>query len=182
MKRIPKRFLPIVFAFPGFVVLLLLLTGTLKLFSVPTGGMAPTVLPGDYVFTTRQFGSQSSFHRGQIVVFRPPTNPSTHYIQRITALPGDRIEIFDGHLAVNGSLLKSPAGLNSSPAHPLAALPPGCRRIYFPLTVSEGHVFLMGDNYENSLDSRYFGPVPISSITHDPKFIVLPPGRFGRLD
>jgi len=182
VKRIPKRFLPIVFAFPGFVVLLLLLTGTLKLFSIPTGGMAPTVLPGDYVFTTRQFGSQSGLHRGQIVVFRPPTNPSTHYIQRITALPGDRIEIFDGHLAVNGSLLKSPAGLNSSPAHPLAALPPGCRRIYFPLTVSEGHVFLMGDNYENSLDSRYFGPVPISSITHDPKFIVLPPGRFGRLD
>ena len=40
----------------------------------------------------------------------------------------------------------------------------------------------MGDNYTNSLDSRYFGPVPIGSITHAPKFIVLPPGRFGRLD
>ena len=182
MKRLPKNLRPVFFfAVPGLVLVLLLLTGTLKLYQIPTHGMSPTLVPGDHVIATRPFRSHDDFQRGDLVIFKPPIQPKSRFVQRITALPGDRIEILDGHLAVNGTLLKSPAGLNSSPAVLPQIFPSGWRRLSFPLTIPEGHVFLMGDNYANSLDSRYFGPVPIDSITHIPKSIVFPPGRFGRL-
>ncbi len=103
-------------------------------------------------------------------------------MQRIIALPGDRVELIDGHLAVNGTLLKSPAGLNASQPTPLKPLPPGCRQISYPLTVPNSQVFVLGDNYANCLDSRYFGPIPTDSITHAHTWIVSPYGRFGKLD
>lgn len=183
MKRFPKKLLPLfIFAFLGLVLVLLMLTGTFRVYHVPVRSMSPTLIPGDYIFVTRSFRSHNDLQRGDLVVFTPPVSPDHSWVKRIAALPGDRIELLAGHLTVNGTLLQSPEGLHSKPAElPPHRLPRRWKRISYPLIVPKGHVFLMGDNYANSLDSRYFGTVPIDSITHLPRCIVLPPGRFGSL-
>lgn len=164
----------------GTVFLLMFVSGGMKLYRIPTAGMSPTVKPGDLVLSNAGFLSSSEYKRGQLLIFRPPHSPANRYIQRVTAVPGDRIELIDGCLAVNGTLLKSPEGLTASPAKIRGSLP-GIREPEYPLTVPEGHLFLMGDNYSNSLDSRYFGPVSAKEVTHVPRSIVFPPNRAGRL-
>lgn len=177
---IPRKQKRVVYLFAalGALVPTLVLTGTLKVYNIPTSGCAPTLEPGDHVFATRDFGG--SPRRGDLVVFDSPSSPGSKFIQRVVAVPGDRIEVIDGHLAVNGTLLASPTGLNSRPAPPQAShqfkLPT------YPLTVPPDAVFVLGDNFENSLDSRYFGSVPTDAITHTPRFLVLPVSRAGALD
>ena len=96
--------------------------------------------------------------RGDIIVFNPPvSNPNKPYIKRVIGLAGDRITFHDGYVYVNGQKLnepyiKGPITDCSSPTQ------------YCDLTVPPGDVFVLGDNRENSSDSRYFGPVSIDSI------------------
>ncbi len=180
-KGIPKA--AIVFIVPSVTVLALLLTGTVKNFHIPTASMAPTLQPGDYLLCTRVFDRSEGFQRGQPVVFRPPTNPEAFFIQRIVAVGGDRVEVIDGHLAVNGRFPLSPEGLRPVPADPShAAMIPGCRDIGLPLVVGPDEIFLLGDNYLNSLDSRYFGPVSADKVTHKPRCIVAPVDRWRRIE
>lgn len=180
MKRRLFNLIFILVAVMGTVFLLMLLSGGMKLYRIPTRGMSPTVMPGDLVFSTGAFLTFSDFKRGQILVFRPPVSPKNRYIQRVVALPGDRLEVIDGVLAVNGVVLKSPEGSTSVPPKTAYEVP-GMKVPKYPLTVPEGHLFLMGDNYSNSLDSRYFGPVSAKEVTHVPRSIVHPPNRAGRL-
>ena len=179
MKSPYRSFIfPGICAILGLIVVLVFATGQIRFFRIPTGGMSPTVAPGDYVFASKSGRSSEEFERGDIVIFAPPLDPKSRYIQRIVALPGDRIELFDAHLAVNGELLRSPEGKPSSPAkHPVPNTTPPS----YPLTIPTDHVFVIGDNYDNSLDSRYFGPIPVDSITHIPRRIVLPLNRSGSL-
>lgn len=167
-------------ALGSIAFMLILLTGTVKLYNIPTGGMEPTFQPGDRIVTTRAFSTNGGVERGSPVVFIPPTNPNTRFIQRVVAVPGDTVELIDGHLAVNGILLTSPTGLNSSPA-PSGTTYPGMKPPIYPLTLPEDKIFLLGDNYENSLDSRCFGPVSSEDITHIPQAIVFPAGRMARI-
>lgn len=182
MRLLSRKYTLLYLALPGLGVLLLLFIGVIKLYQIPTGSMSPTIVPGDFIISTRSFRSPNDFRRSDIVVFIPPTNPKARFVNRITAIPGDKIEILNDHLAVNGTVLTSPTGLNSSPPILNRLLPPGCHIFSYPLTVPEGHIFLMGDNYENSFDSRYYGTVPISSITHLPGFIVFPPARISKVN
>ena len=180
MKRPYFNVIIILVAVLGSIVLILPLCGVIKLYRIPTKGMSPTVKPGDLVFSTSAFFGPSEFKRGQILIFRPPVSPTNRYIQRVVALPGDRVEVIEGILAVNGVVLKSPEGLTSAPPKIPRPLP-GIRGPEYPLTVPEGHLFLMGDNFLNSLDSRYFGPVETKEVTHIPRSIVIPPSRAGAL-
>ena len=170
---------PMICAIIGLVVVCLFFFGTLRIFKTPTGGMSPTVVPGDYVFATKTSSSEGQLKQNDIVIFSPPTDTKSRYIQRIAALSGDRIEMKDGHLTVNGEPLVSPAGLKSSPAKQDQLGLSGISPPSYPLVVSPGQLFVLGDNYENSLDSRYFGPIEITSITHLPKYIILPFNRIG---
>lgn len=162
------------------LVMFLMLIGLLKFYRIPTAGMSPTVKPGDLVLSTRSFSASSSYKRGQIVIFRPPISPHNRFIQRIVALPGDHIEVIDGSLAVNGVVLRSPEGFLAKRPTPNHRVP-GLRMPDYPMIVPEGRMFLIGDNYSNSLDSRYFGPVEVKEITHLPRMITFPPNRAGRL-
>jgi signal peptidase I len=182
-RKLLDLILPIGGGLLGCLVLGTILTGSIKFFRIPSVSMSPTINPGDHVFATRSFRSDKGIKRNDLVVFIPPTNKNTHFIQRVVALPGDRIEVINGFLAANGNVLKSPEGLKSSPPDlSKVALPPGARPRSYPLTLYPGEIFLMGDNFKNCLDSRYFGPVPIDSITHIPHTIILPLNRSGELD
>lgn len=111
--------------------------------------------------------------RGDIIVFKFPRDPSQNYIKRCVGLPGDTIQIKDKVLLVNGKVFKDPskakytdwricpAGVNQREIFPPGA---GNRDNYGPIVVPQRHYFMMGDNRDNSSDSRYWGFLPADNI------------------
>jgi len=134
---------------------------------IPTGSMIPTLLIGDYIMVNKAVYAPTSFRwekalipardvrRGDIVVFKFPEEPEKDYIKRIIGLPGDLVEVRRRQLFINGILQKEPyvrhiypMGVNSdSDDYPPTKIPPD-------------HYFAMGDNRDNSRDSRSWGFVP----------------------
>ncbi|MCU0795369.1 MAG: signal peptidase I [Akkermansiaceae bacterium] len=144
----------------SLLIAAILLTGSLRLLRIPTSGMSPTLPPGTLVPAHRPLSRD--FQRGEVVIFHPPSSPGSIYIQRIVAIPGDRIEVIDGVLHINNKPRISPEGKASKPA-PVA---PHLKFQFpsYPLTLPAGEYFMLGDNYDNSLDSRYFGTVSEDKI------------------
>lgn len=165
----------------GAIAFLSLVSGTVKIFQIPTESMAPTIRAGDSILATRIFSPEKSSKRGDLVIFdarRAHSRLTSKYVQRLAAVAGDRVEFTGGQLHVNGVPLPERAGQRSKPAHPDPEFP----RLTYPLVIPPGEVFTVGDNYGNSLDSRYFGPFPVDAITHSADRIVLPAARAGKLD
>jgi signal peptidase I len=160
---------------------------------IPSGSMIPQLEINDRVVVSRIAYHLHPLHRGDIVVFKsppgvesPPAQPSnpvarafhdagvalgfaqdqTVLIKRVIGLPGDRISASGGHVYVDGELLVEPY------------LHPGVYTSSFgPVMVPPGHVWVMGDNRGNSLDSRVFGAVPERSIVGRAVWKVWPPWR-----
>ena len=121
---------------------------------IPTASMYPTLPSPCFSFSTRAAYWENDPERGDILVFQYPKDPSRDFIKRVIAIPGDTIEIKDGHIYVNGELKNEPYILSTTRGdYPLA-------------TVPEGHIFVMGDNRNNSEDSRFadVGMVPFDLI------------------
>jgi signal peptidase I len=110
--------------------------------------MRPTLVPGDRVLIDKRIYERSEPRRGDIVVFRYPLNPTRIYIKRIVGLPGDSVEIRSGHLNIGGREVIEPY---------VKGAPSGD---YGPQTVPAEAYFVLGDNRNNSEDSRAFGFVP----------------------
>lgn len=106
--------------------------------------------------------------RGDIVVFQPPLMHSEPYIKRIIGLPGESVSVHDGGVYIDGKRLDEPY-LNS------LTLSPGITTSR-PYVVEPDHVFVLGDNRNNSSDSRVFGSVPISNIIGKAWIAYWPPG------
>lgn len=199
----------------AIVLALLIRTFFLEPFNIPSGSMKPTLLVGDYLFVSKPaYGfSRYSFplglapiegrvgtrgklpQRGDVIVFKLPTNPSIDYIKRIVGLPGDTIQVKKGRLYINGEKIeREPVGLTRIEESGIPAtvmeyietLPGGVmHRIYEegddrPLDdtaeykVPEGHYFAMGDNRDNSQDSRVtnlVGYIPAVNIVGKASFI-----------
>ncbi len=107
--------------------------------------------------------------RGDIVIFEPPQTHSEPYIKRIIALPGERVSVHDGGVYIDGKRLDEPY-LNS------LTLSQGVMTDQ-PYVVEPDHVFVLGDNRNNSRDSRMFGSVPISNIIGKAWVSYWPPGE-----
>ncbi|MGF7006130.1 signal peptidase I [Aminobacter sp. BE322] len=174
-------------------------------FSIPSGSMRPTLLEGDYLFVTKWAYGYSRFslplspdlfsgrifgsdpERGDVVVFKFPPNPSLDYIKRVIGLPGDRIQMKEGVLYINGTAVpREKVGQIDNPDiteenRPVdvyrETLPNGVSYDTLDLTpnaigddtrefvVPEGHFFMMGDNRDNSTDSRFtVGFVPAENL------------------
>lgn len=174
-------------------------------FSIPSGSMRPTLLEGDYLFVTkwaygysrhslpfsppifsgRIWGAEPE--RGDVAVFKFPPNPSLDYIKRVVGLPGDRIQMRDGQLFINGEAVKrEKVGEITNPDitevdRPVEVwretLPNGISYDTLDLSpngigdntrefvVPAGHYFMMGDNRDNSADSRFsVGFVPAENL------------------
>ncbi|MBI1749704.1 MAG: signal peptidase I [Acidobacteria bacterium] len=142
---------------------------------IPSGSMEQTLLIGDHLLVSR-FGYDAEIpltplhmslwrepQRQQVVIFRRPGQPD--FIKRVIGLPGDRVEIRQGAVWINGKVLVEPyvtLPMNTSETYP-----------YQSVTVPPGHYFVMGDNRGDSFDSRYWGFVPRSGIVGTPMFIYM---------
>jgi len=95
--------------------------------------------------------------RGDIIVFNPPTDSTIPYVKRVIAVGGDKIDLRDGKVYVNGKLIEY-TETRGQPTTPQAP------RITYPFTVPQGEIFVLGDNRQSSSDSRTFGSVPVGNI------------------
>ena len=149
-------------------------TFVVQAFKIPSGSMLPTLLIGDHLLVNKFiYGIRIPFsgkvlipykkpERGEVVVFRYPKDKSIDYIKRVIATPGDSIEIRTKKVFVNGTPVQDPHAHISSPAVLSAASSP--RDNFGPIQVPEGRIFVMGDNRDNSYDSRFWGFVDQKDI------------------
>ncbi len=136
-------------------------------FKIPSGSMEPTLLVGDHILVNKfVYGIRvpiannvivpvKSPKQFDIIVFQYPRDRSVDYIKRVIGLPLQKIQIVDKKIYVNDKLLKDPYGYYSDPR-----IVPGPRDNFGPVVVPADHYFAMGDNRDNSSDSRFWGFVP----------------------
>jgi len=143
---------------------------------VPTASMEGTILVGDHLFMDKllygpeiplvhwRLPALKTIHRGDIIVFRYPKDVTETFLKRVTALGGDRLEIKNGVLYVNSKPVQEPYAVHHAPVH-------SPEESWGPTVVPEGKLFVMGDNRDNSSDSRDWGFVPTSNVIGEPLFV-----------
>jgi signal peptidase I len=173
-----SRFWPHFKSFASLVVFVWLFTNHIAQATVvPTGSMEPTILVGDH-FILDKLGYEANYpavvnkvlperpiHRGDILAFWAPENGELKLVKRVIGIPGDVIEIRAGEIYINGQKVSEPYV-----QHLLAADRQPIRDMA-PLTIPTDRFFMMGDNRDNSRDSRYFGLVRRDDIVGKPTFI-----------
>jgi len=180
------------------VIAVFVITFVVQAFQIPSESMENTLLIGDYLLVDKlrygggtlwdHFIPYRQVRRGDIVVFHYPVNPAQHFVKRVVGAPGDRVRLIKGQVYVNGTPLTEPYVRHSSSI-------PDVYRDDFPqvmnvpgeaagwagqmkkwvedkqLIVPEGFYFVLGDNRDESLDSRYWGFVPRENIIGRPLLI-----------
>lgn len=157
---------------------------------IPSGSMIPTLLVHDHIFVNKlAYGVHVPFSskwivnwqapkRFDIVVFRYPSNPEVFYVKRIVGIAGDRIEIRDGELIVNGEAVPQKKMMENAfeyydeQNHTVRYMQHKQSQ-FAEVTVPEGHFFVVGDNRDQSSDSRSWGPVPLDHVIGRASFIWL---------
>lgn len=149
---------------------------------VPTESMMPTILVGDHFFLDK-FAFPANYpdfllsilparqiKRGDIVAFKPPQDPNVPFIKRVIGLPGETIDIRNKKVFINGRRIEEPYQYLDEGAGQMATMF-SPRDTYGPLVIPPASYFMMGDNRDNSNDSRYWGPVLGKNIIGKPLFI-----------
>jgi signal peptidase I len=154
------------------VLALFVRTFVFQAFKIPTGSMKPNLLVGDhllvnkFIFAPTAFGLERALlpmrpiERGDIVVFKYPEEPERDFIKRVIGLPGDTLELQNQTILINGQPLNEPYAHYLFPPAAEGQLEGDLRRKYGPVTVPDGHYFMMGDNRDDSQDSRFWGFLP----------------------
>lgn len=185
----------------AFVLFLVIRAFVVEAFRIPTGSMENTLLVGDFLLVNKAvYGAQvpktdmrlPAFRepeRGDVVVFVPPNEPDKNYVKRLIGVPGDTLQMRDKVLYLNGEPQIEPYVQNTDISGMTVSLPsmlwqreflvPGVdpesyrptRDDWGPIIVPEGHVFVLGDNRDDSEDSRYWGFVDKRAIKGQPLFV-----------
>jgi signal peptidase I len=168
--------------FPVILIVLIIRSFIFEPFRIPSESMMPGLIDGDFIFVTKfAYGlrlpvvnakvlSTGQPQRGDVIVFRLPRDPSVHYIKRLIGLPGDHVAVSNNQVVVNGKPLRlQPDGTYRG--EPFAGsdlsleqigdrqhvvmFAPGLRSTDYETTVPPGEYFFMGDNRNDSEDSRF---------------------------
>ncbi len=148
-------------------------------YQVQQESMENTLMPNQYVLVDKLSPRFDPYHRGDIVVFNPPTgwahDPNgTPYIKRIIGIGGDTVEIQDGHVLVNGVQVSEPYVFDGQPTQ----VPGGGSKTW---TLATTQLFVMGDHRQASQDSRNFGPIDTSTVIGRAWIRYWPLSQFGLL-
>jgi signal peptidase I len=151
----------------ALVLALFIRTFIVQAFKIPSGSMQPTLEIGDHLLVNKFiYGVKMPFsgsvlipiknpQPNDIVVFKFPLDPNLDYIKRVIATAGDTVEIRNKKIYINGKPFADKHGVYTDPKiHPASESP---RDNFGPATVPEGHIFVMGDNRDNSSDARFWG-------------------------
>jgi signal peptidase I len=133
---------------------------------VDGSSMEPSLHSGEFVIVNRLAYRFGEPEYGDVVVFHFPGDPDQEYIKRIIGLPGDSVKVQDGVVQINDQVIDEPY---------IAASP----RYQGNWTVPADHIFVLGDNRNNSSDSHNFGPVPMVNVIGEAFFIYWPPTDWG---
>lgn len=182
----------------AFILFVVIKTFFVEAFQIPSGSMERTLLVGDFLFVNKAvYGAQipgtharlpgfESPRRGDVIVFAFPKDPELNYVKRAIGLPGDTVEMHGGIVRVDGKVLNEPYVQRTDPTHDLyypdftwqrdylVGGPAAARRYHptrdnwGPLVVPAGRYFVLGDNRDNSADSRFWGFVGAAAIKGRP--------------
>jgi signal peptidase I len=174
--------------FPVLLFVLVIRSFVFEPFRIPSGSMMPTLLQGDFIFvkkysyglrlpvTETKFIETGAPERGDVIVFRLPSDPSINYIKRVVGLPGDVISYREHRLIVNGEIVDLEPHPHATRNDPRYVELLGERRHEILIVnrnkndgdgdfeVPEGRFFVMGDNRTNSRDSRFIHSIPESHL------------------
>jgi signal peptidase I len=160
---------------------------TIKAYSIPSGTMQHTLLIGDYLLVNKfSYGIRNpltnkvwipigSPQRGDVVVFIFPQDPTKDYIKRVIGLPGDRIQITNKKVMINGKVFETPQAVYDDPLVIPAPQGPteSARDNLGPVVVPANSYFVLGDNRDHSYDSRFWGFVPMDNFRGKALYIYL---------
>jgi signal peptidase I len=178
-KSVPREYLESLVV--AFVLATFIRTFVVQAFKIPTGSMEKNLLIGDHLLVNKVVYSPSMgrleskllgkkpIERGHVVVFKYPEEPARDFIKRVIGLPGETVEIKDKKVYIDGKPLDEPYVHFLEP--PLSPTDPeyglrmeGRGDSYGPRKVPAGQLFVMGDNRDNSKDSRYWGFLPEDQV------------------
>jgi signal peptidase I len=137
-----------------------------KFYGIKTGSMEPTLLTGDKLITDTKYFKNNTPQRGDLVIIRVPGNPSMDFIKRVIALPGEKIEIKNQQVYINDAALPESEVVRDNSNMDAAA-----RGDFGPVLVPPECCFVLGDNRDNSTDSRIWGSLPLRNIKGKPLYV-----------
>ena len=163
------------------IVALVIKTWVAQAFVIPTGSMERTLLVHDRVLVSKLSYRFGDIHRGDVIVFDNPSprpGDPAQLIKRVVGLPGDKISATNGQLVVNGEPKDEPYVRAGARRGWTAVRSTGPTRRWW---CRPDHLFVMGDNREQSHDARCFGPIAEDSVVGKAFLRIWPIGRIGRL-
>lgn len=166
MDKFTKNLVRVLIGYFTIAVIVTVLFRTVWMLSwIPSESMAGTIQTGDMVVSSRLGISSEDIERYDILIFSPPDEPDATYIKRVIGMPGDIIEVLKGKVYANGIELD-----DSFVSGSMNRIGDGVYK------VPEGHYFFMGDNRNNSKDSRFWEEkyVPLENIQARAKFVLFP--------
>lgn len=144
------------------VLALLIRTFVVQAFKIPSGSMLPTLQIGDHILVNKLIYRFEKPSRGDIIVFKFPYGDGKDFIKRVIGLPGETIELRDKQVFINGQPLEETYAIYKDPH--ILTNPHSPRDNFGPVKVPEGHLFVMGDNRDQSMDSRFWGFLDMGKI------------------
>lgn len=165
----------------AFVLAMIIRTFVVQAFKIPTGSMRPTLIEGDRIFVNKFIYRFKELKRGDVVVFKYPENPKKDFIKRLIATQGERLEIKEGHIWINGKLIEEPQQIRK-----IIYYNNDLNMIYCKpgeaIIIPDGNYFVLGDNSASSRDSRYWGFVKRKDILGQAMVIYWPLTRIRKIE